>query len=80
MIATKHSCTSTATSALFLCDILNSYYTHVTAVAFTPLTTRPQTQAELVRSPVRGQEQEQPDFDHHIIYSSEYSRLFTPTI
>ena len=35
-------------------------YTHIAAVALTPLTTHPQTQAELVRSPVRGQEQEQP--------------------
>ena len=34
---------------------------HVAAVALTPLTTHvPQTQAELVSSPVRGQEQEQP--------------------
>ena len=36
-------------------------YTHVAAVALTPLTTHPHTQAELERSPVRGQEQEQPD-------------------
>ena len=34
--------------------------THVAVVALTPLTTLPQTQAEFVRSPVRGQEQEQP--------------------
>ena len=33
---------------------------HVAAVALTPLTTHPQTQAKLVRSPVRGQEREQP--------------------
>ena len=36
-------------------------YTHVAAVALTPLTTHPQMQAELVRPPVRGQEQEQPE-------------------
>ena len=36
-------------------------YTHVAAVALTPLTTHPHTQAELERSPVRGQEQEQLD-------------------
>ena len=35
--------------------------THVAAVALTPSTTHPHTQAELERSPVRGQEQEQPD-------------------
>ena len=33
---------------------------YVAAVALTPLTTHPHTQAESVRSPVRGQEQEQP--------------------
>ena len=39
----------------------NNNNTHVAAVALTPLTTHPQTQAELVRPPVRGQEQEQPE-------------------
>ena len=43
---------------MYVCIIDSN--THVAAVALTPLTTHPQTQAELVRSPVRGQEQEQP--------------------
>ena len=37
-----HPCTLCITSA------------HVAAIALTPLTTHPHTQAELVRSPVRG--------------------------
>ena len=43
--------------------------THVTAVALTPSTTHPHTQAELERSPVRRQEQEQPDISplEHLI-------------
>ena len=42
--------------------LVNSLYTHFAAIALiTPLTTHPHTQVKLVRSPVRGQEQEQPD-------------------
>ena len=44
--------------------MMTSQYTHVNvaAIALTPLTTHPQTQAGLVNPPVRGQEQEQPDY------------------
>ena len=35
--------------------------THVATVSLAPSTTHPQTQVELARSPIRGQEQEQPD-------------------
>ena len=42
-------------------QIKENIYTHVAAVVLTPLTTHPHTQAELERSPVRGQEQEQSD-------------------
>ena len=43
-------------------DGLNTIYcTHVAAVVLTPLTMQPHKQTEIVRSPVRGQEQGQPD-------------------
>ena len=50
-------------------------HTHVAFVALTPLTMLPHIQAELLSSPVRGQEQEQPDVRVRILM--KYPRLIT---
>ena len=46
------------TSAIYY--IIQKQQTHVAAVALTLSTTHPHMQADLVRFPIRGQEQEQP--------------------
>ena len=50
-------------------------FTRVAVVALMPSTTHPQTQAELVRSPVRGQEQEHYRFWITIGSSHSLARL-----
>ena len=54
------SCTHGVLASVFVRIEIASNNNHVAAVALTPLTTHPHVLVELVRSPVRGQEQEQP--------------------